>query len=163
MIALLSFALFITLPDSTMEAETVAQAQSALLAYIQPFDSTPDAGRWPLAWADLNGDGLKDAVALSNDADWCGSGGCTLLILEAIPEVDQEELGPFRVAAEVSMVDAPVVWLGSRANGWHDLGVTDEEGRTIRLSFDGETYPFSPADGTKARVNAGRVLFAGTE
>lgn len=163
MIALLSLALLVATPDSTLDAATVEQAQLALLAYIEPHDATADATRWRLAWADLNGDGLKDAVAFSQDKDWCGTGGCTLLVLEAIPEEDQEELGPFAVAAEIAMVDGPVRVLEKISFGWADLLVTNEEGQSIRLAFDGETYPLSPADGVAETVNSGTVLFAASE
>lgn len=160
MIALLSFALLAATPDSTVDASTAAAAQQTLLHYVSPFDETADASLWSFAWADLNGDGLKDALAFSRDEDWCGSSGCTLLVLEAIPKEDQEELGPFHVAAEVAVVAGPVRLLDSRHHGWADLSVVDEDGRTVRLAFDGESYPFSPVSGTASPSEAGTVLFA---
>lgn len=162
MIALLSFVLLAAAPDSTVDAPTAAAAQQTLLHYVSPFDATADASLWSFAWADLNGDGLKDAVAFSRDEDWCGSSGCTLLVLEAVPKEDQEELGPFHVAAEVAVVAGPVQLLASRHHGWADLSVVDEVGRTVRLAFDGESYPFSPAAGTASPSEEGTVLFSAT-
>lgn len=34
------------------------------------------------AWRDLNGDQIKDAVVLLQGKEWCGSGGCTMLIYQ---------------------------------------------------------------------------------
>ncbi|MEM1054678.1 MAG: hypothetical protein AAGI52_04060 [Bacteroidota bacterium] len=103
-------------------------------------------------------------MAFSRDADWCSTGGCTLVVLEAIPDKDQDELGPFVVAAEVARVDGTVRMLDKTTHGWADLAVTDEEGQSVRLAFTGETYPFSPTGGTAddtVTVNSGQVLFAG--
>lgn len=158
MIALLSLFLFAAAPDST-EAQVV-NAREALLHYVAPHDATANAEGWRFAWADLNGDKLKDAIAFSTDKDWCSADGCTILVLEAVPAEDQEELGPFTVAAEISGVDAPVQMLASRSNGWCDLSVIDSQGRTVRLAFDGESYPFSSASAPATASPADVVLFA---
>ncbi|MEL6616365.1 MAG: hypothetical protein AAFQ43_11535, partial [Bacteroidota bacterium] len=162
MVALLSFALLAAAPsDSTDQA--AALVRQAVTHYVAPFDPTPEANLWQIAWADINHDGLEDALVLSGDPDWCGSGGCALLVLEAIAEFDQEELGAYVVAAEIEMVSGPVELSASRTTGWRDLLIQDEEGQTRRLQFDGETYPFSPADGIASDGETGALLFAAAE
>lgn len=160
MIALFSLLLLTASPDSTVDARTVSQAQQVLLAYIAPHDETASVSGWRLGWMDLNGDKIKDAVAYSDDLDWCGAGGCTLLVLEALPPEDQEE-GPFLVAAEIAMTGAPIYALESQSQGWRDLLVQNEKGQSVRLSFDGETYPFSSAGGTATASPAGVLLISG--
>ncbi|OZC04253.1 hypothetical protein [Rubricoccus marinus] len=147
MIALLSLLLFASAPaDSTESAD--ALVRHTVAAYIAPHDPTPDPGLWQIAWGDLNADGLQDALVFAGDAEWCDANGCTLLVIEAVPAFDQEELGAYIVAAEVEMVKLPVHISGRTTEGWHDLLVRSHEGESVRLQFDGETYPFSSIDGT---------------
>jgi len=35
---------------------------------------------------DLNGDGIKDAIVLTQDPRWCGTGGCVMLIFRGNKE-----------------------------------------------------------------------------
>lgn len=167
MLALLSLALLAAAPldaadpDSTDRA--AALVRQVVTNYVAPLDPTPEAHRWQIAWADVNNDGLEDAIVLAGDPDWCGSGGCALLVLEAIAEFDQGELGPYVVAAEIDMVNGPIRLSAERNVGWYDLLVQSEEGETRRLQFDGETYPFSPADGIASGDERGTVLFAAAD
>lgn len=162
MLALLSFALLAAAPPDSSES-AAALVRQVVVNYVAPHDSTPEADRWQIAWADVNHDGLEDALVLAGDPDWCGSGGCALLVLEAIAEYDQEELGPYVVAAEIDMVNGPVRLSAERTEGWSDLLVQSEDGETRRLRFDGETYPYSPADGVASGDEAGASLFATAE
>ena len=134
--------------------------------YVAPHDPTASASLWRLAWADVNSDGLLDALAYSVDPEWCGSGGCTLLVIEAMPEFDQEEMGPYMIAAEIERVSEPVRVASQRTSGWCDLVVRSEGGHGVRLQFDGETYPFSPADGVRTEgtgSDSGAILFSVAE
>jgi hypothetical protein len=162
MLALLSLALLAAVPADSTESAT-ALVRKTVTHYIAPFDATPEAGLWRIAWADLNHDGLEDALVLAGDPDWCNARGCTLLIVEAVPEEDQEEWGLYTVAAEVRAVNAPIQLGKTHTGRWTDLLVQSEDGATWRLQFNGETYPFSPTDGTAADGEAGALMFAADE
>lgn len=162
MLTLLPFlvALLVSPADTTDERQV--QLDAAIRAYVRPFDRTWDPGSARVAWVDLNGDRLDDALVLVEDPDWCGSGGCTLLIFEQMNEADAEEMGAFRPAAEINLVHGPVHVSRGRANQWRDILVRDQDGRLRTLRFNGETYPFSPAEGRRLRGRASGVttLFA---
>ncbi len=76
--------------------------------------------------------------------NWCGSGGCNLLILR--PGVaGWEQVG------NVSRVSNPVRLLASSTNGLPDIGVTVSGGGgpaayEAKVSFDGTSYPRFPSD-----------------
>lgn len=145
--------------DTTDERRVLLDA--ALRAYVQPFDRSWDPEAVRVAWVDLNGDRREDAVVYVEDADWCGSGGCTLLVFEAMSETEVAEMGVFRPAAEVSHVRGPVLVSRRRTNQWRDLVVRDVQNRLRALRFTGESYPFSPAEGERLRRRtAGATLFA---
>lgn len=76
--------------------------------------------------------------------NWCGTGGCNLLILRP-GATGWEQVG------NVSRVSNPVRLLSTSTNGLPDIGVTVSGGGgppayEAKLSFDGRTYPRFPSD-----------------
>lgn len=134
----------------------------AVRAYVQPFDGTWSMASARVAWIDLNGDGLDDAIVYVEDPDWCGSGGCTVLVFERMNSADAVEMGTFRPAAEVALVQTPIYVSQRRTNQWRDLIVRDERGDVRAIRFTGETYPHSPAEGERLRrrTSGATALFA---
>ena len=135
----------------------------AILRYVLPFTTAPDDTSWKTRWTDLNGDDNDDALVYVSGPDWCGSGGCTLLVFESITGPDAEVLGPYRPAAEVSLVTGPILVAGAPLDSWRDLIVTVDGGTHSILRFDGETYPGSPGAGIAvSELPQGDLLFAGS-
>ena len=78
------------------------------------------------------------------DMNFCGSGGCNLLILRPVA-------GSWDQVGNVSRVSNPVRVLTTSTNGLPDIGVTVSGGGgppayEAKLSFDGSTYPRFPSD-----------------
>jgi len=76
--------------------------------------------------------------------NWCGSGGCNLLILRPAA-AGWEKVG------NVSRVSNPVRVLTTSTNGLPDIGVTVSGGGgppayEAKVSFDGRSYPRFPSD-----------------
>lgn len=139
----------------------VAQLMQSVHSYTDPFDGPAEDVQLRTEWADLTGDGVQDALVYLDSPTWCGSGGCTVLVFEGVVGEDADELGPFRIAAEISMMHGPVTVATTSHDGWKDLIVVKESGQSVALRFDGETYPQSPGAGVDvASVDAGVVLFA---
>ena len=105
---------------------------------------------------------VVDIVYVSGQR-WCGSGGCTLLILEPTEST-------FKVLGRVTIVQLPVRLLPSTNNGHPDIGVSVrgggiQEGYEAVLSFNGERYPRNPSlpPARKATRIQGKVIIANTE
>ena len=147
----LALALLVILiaPADTTRKDAAIRAKAAANAYLTPHQEPEDDVTLFVEWADLNVDGLDDALVLVEGVAWCGSGGCTLLVLEAMNEADTEEEGPYRVAAEISLVHPPVAVDAHQSHAWRDLVFDPHTDRPSVLHFTGETYPYSPADGVK--------------
>ena len=74
--------------------------------------------------------------------NFCGSGGCTLLIIE-------HQHGHYRVINKVTVVKLPIWLLSSSTNGRPDIGVWVQgggilDGYEALLAFDGKAYPSNP-------------------
>jgi hypothetical protein len=94
---------------------------------------------------------------------WCGSGGCTLLVLEPTES-------SFNVLGRVTIVQLPVRLLSSMQNGHPDIGVTVQGGGVLAgyeavLSFNGKSYPRNPSlpPARKATAVQGKVIIANTQ
>lgn len=160
--------LLLSLPSAELPADSLSADSASRRAladaverYVGPLDPDWDGSGWRVEWAHLNGDRRLDALVYLDGPAWCGSGGCTVLVMEAVPEEDADELGRFVPAAEISLMHGPVTIAPTASHGWHDLVVEDGQGQWRRLRFDGETYPFSPGDGDtlEAAPVGGTVLF----
>jgi|SRR5208283_1249961 len=126
-----------------------------------PSDSENGLTRYVSALVDLRDDGKREAIIYITDADWCGSGGCTTLVLEP-------ENSSYRIITEMTIVRLPIRVLKTKTNGWHDLGVWVQgggiqPGYEAWLSFDGQTYPTNPSmapDPPSKKRAPGKVVIA---
>ena len=92
--------------------------------------------------ADLNGVGLKESFIYVTDPDYCGSGGCSLVVLS--PRGNS-----YAVVMRTTVTNLPITVLRTAAYGWLDVGVTVEGAGIIRpyvarLRFNGHRYPSNP-------------------
>ncbi len=158
--AFLATALLVASPDTT--ARPLAMLTASVQTYLAPFTEEGEEPTLAVEWIDLTGDGIEDALVTVESPSWCGSGGCTLLVLEAMSGEHAEEFGPFRVAAEIAYTNGEVTVLRESSHGWRDL-VVSNDGEWAVLQFDGETYPTSPADALamSGSLPEGDLLFAG--
>ncbi len=83
---------------------------------------------------DLNEDNKKELLVAQNGPYFCGSGGCTVLLLS--PEGNP--------ITTFTVTRTPIIVLRDRSNGWNDL-LLQSKGKYHRLKFDGKKYPSNPS------------------
>lgn len=99
--------------------------------------------RYSAGFADLRDDGIREPIVYLSGDGWCGTGGCTVLILDP----DDHS---FRLVTKVTVSRPPIRVLPTKSNGWHDIGIRIKGGGVqtsyeSELSFDGKTYPRNPS------------------
>jgi hypothetical protein len=99
--------------------------------------------RYAAAFTSLSNHGRPEVVVRLSEGGWCGSGGCTTLVL-----ADEGET--FKVVSKITITQLPIRVLDSTSHGWRDLGVTVSGGGVQKpyeatLSYDGRTYPANPS------------------
>ena len=122
-------------------------AEDSLKRFLQDYAKENQADddkttRYIHTFVDLNGDGKDEAIVYLVGRDWCGSGGCTALILAS-------EASSYKVVTELTVTQLPVRILTGTSNGWRNLGVWVQgggiqPGYEAELLFDGKTYPENP-------------------
>lgn len=114
-------------------SKAAEQLQQAVHSYTQ------DQATYLKAFDDLNGDGVDDAVVLLQGPDWCGSGGCTMLIFRGL---DQQE---FQLVNKVTVAGPQIYVLSATSQGWKNLAVYSKGNGTVVLKFNGQAYPSNPS------------------
>lgn len=76
LVALISFAILIFAAAQSKNS----QDDASVHRFLQSFDNGLKE-KYVVAFTDLNGDGKPEAVVHLVSNDWCGSGGCTTLVL----------------------------------------------------------------------------------
>ena len=143
----------------TLSAAVTAHASSkpsdAVAAFIH---RTLDVASYKRADADLNGDGRSEAFLYITDPSYCGSGGCTLVVLSP-------QGRSYRIVLQSTMTQLPIRLLPASTRGWRDIGVTVAGGGitqayVARLRFNGRRYPANPTvpPAIPLRRPSGRLL-----
>lgn len=120
------------------------QVDQAVRQYLKQTNN-PAAGthyRW-LTY-DLNGDGQPE---LLTQLDWCGSGGCTLLIFE-------KRAQQWHINSRVTLVRTPLTLGTQQHQGWQDLilnvGGGGAQAADHVLRYNGKRYPLNPSTAPQA-------------
>lgn len=135
-------------------------AKRSLRVFLTGFDRDLK-DRYTAAFVDLNGDGKPEAIVYLTSNDWCGSGGCTTLIL--VRDGDS-----WRLLTQVTITRLPIRVLTSKSSGWRSIGVWVQgggiqSGYEAELRFDGKTYPTNPSAAPAPRLTGkadGETLIA---
>ncbi|MBG9376908.1 hypothetical protein I5907_11715 [Panacibacter sp. DH6] len=83
---------------------------------------------------DLNNDNKKEIFVGLTGPYFCGSGGCSIELLNA----DGTVINSFTVT------DYPVIVAGTATNGWQDL-ILESNGKYHLIKFNGKSYPANPS------------------
>ena len=118
------------------------QTRQSLRRFLQTFDNELN-DRFVAALTDLNDDGTAEAIVHLTSNHWCGSGGCTTLILA-------RDADSWKLLTRITITRPPIRVLKRRSNGWHSIGLWVQgggiqPGYEAELRFDGKTYPPNPS------------------
>ncbi|OCH53688.1 hypothetical protein [Vibrio sp. ZF57] len=115
------------------------KVDQAIREYFKIKNSSPDDTKYRWLTYDLNGDGKEELFA---QLDWCGSGGCTLLIFE-------NHQDNWRFNSRVTLVKGDIRLGKSQNHGWQDLIFNVSGGGATpakhTLSYSGVSYPLNPS------------------
>lgn len=129
-------------------------APANLTSAIQAYVKKPARPEFDYALADLNGDGSVDAVVLLKGSAWCGSGGCTLLILKGKQD-------GFEFISKSTITSEPIRISPEKSHGWRTLIVYTGGVGDVVMRFNGTKYPLNPSvqpKATKAQVKAAEIV-----
>lgn len=103
----------------------------------------PDDRKFQFYRIDLNGDGNQEIFVRFTGSYFCGSGGCTFLLLDKYGEI----------ITKFTVTRAPIFVETNKVNGWSVLLVKDA-GVFKELVFENGSYPSNPSVLPKAPYDA---------
>jgi len=140
------------------KARTIVEPSDEVAAFVRRILNVSSYKR---ADADLNGDGRSETFIYVTDQSYCGTGGCTLLVLSP-------QKRSYRVVLRSTVTQLPIRLLPTSTHGWHDIGVKVAGGGidppyVARLRFDGRRYPSNPTipPAVPLKQPSGKVLIRG--
>ncbi len=134
------------LPSALAEAPPAAMKpdaaiESAILRTAPDYTREivgDERARYAYERVDLNGDGREELLVYLMGSFFCGSGGCSMLILREAPE------GGYLLVNDYSITQLPVIVSPGKSNGWNDIWRMESGGGAeasyVRHSFDGRRY-----------------------
>ena len=150
----LSWVLLILLLAPTLRAQ---DAPPGLIAAVQAYVAkNGDHERPPFRYAftDLDHDGRADAIVLLLGGNWCGSGGCNMLVFRAAAN-------GFTLVSASTITNEPIRVSPEKSHGWRTLIVFAKGKGNVLMRFDGRRYPLNPSaqpKATAAQVSAALVV-----
>jgi hypothetical protein len=108
------------------------------LSFLEPKDR-----KFQFYKIDLNNDGNEEIFVRFMSSYFCGSGGCTFLLLDKYGEV----------ITKFTVTRAPIFVESTKVNGWSVLLVKDA-GVLKELTFENGSYPSNPSVLPKAPYDA---------
>ena len=136
----------LALAAPTEEYVPVDPSDRVLTGAIEKYLSAakgPKNSQYEYVRADLNGDGLREALVMFNlpHSYWCGWSGCTMAVFQAGDN-------SFTMVSRTERIRGPIVMSATQTNGWNDIGVrisgTAYADKNVLLRYDGARYPETP-------------------
>jgi uncharacterized protein YecT (DUF1311 family) len=126
---------------AALQAQDTQRLQDAVKAHVGPADDKPPMFRH--AFTDLDGDGVLDAVVLMSGSEWCGSGGCNMLVFRGTK-------AGFTFLCSSTVTSEPIRVSTEKSFGWKTLIVSSRGKGDVLMPFDGKRYPSNPSLQPKA-------------
>ena len=131
-------------------------ASPGLTAAVQRYAEKRDEhdALFKHALADLNGDGRDDAIVLLLGSNWCGSGGCNMLIFRGTRT-------GFVFISGSTITNEPIRVARERARGWRSLIVYSKSKGDVLMRFNGSRYPLNPSiqpEATPGQLSDARIV-----
>lgn len=137
-------------PPTQRVRQPTPKQQESLVLFLRHYEGggphTASEAEWPTrysaAFVDLSGDGDREVIVYLMGGSWCGSGGCTTLVLAPHGR-------SYRIVTTITITWPPILVLVNKSHGWHDIAVRVEgggiqPGYEAVLRFNGRTYPSNP-------------------
>ncbi|MCF7484064.1 hypothetical protein L3V31_20435 [Vibrio sp. J1-1] len=125
-------------------ADFNSKVDAAVRNYFFINQTNPSNNQYRWLTYDLNGDGNEELLV---QLDWCGSGGCTLLVFES----HQSE---WRFNSRITLVQSPIMLGQQTSHGWRDLIFNVSGGGATPaqhiMQYTGVSYPINPSMAPKA-------------
>ncbi|MGR5213138.1 COG3650 family protein [Vibrio rotiferianus] len=144
--------------DVPSSADFNSEVDAAVRNYFFIHQTNPSNNQYRWLTYDLNSDGDEELLV---QLDWCGSGGCTLLVFE-------NHKKEWRFNSRMTLVHSPIMLGHQTSHGWRDLIFNVSGGGATPnqhvMQYTGVSYPINPSlapTASKEQVSGVRLFSDG--
>jgi hypothetical protein len=136
---------FLILFSIGISAQTKSVPNSIITYLKTNYPDTPETSRHFIYNAiDLNGDNKDEYLVGLIGGDWCGSGGCTMLLFT----------NAMKLNTRMTVVEFPV-YIGAPGGkevtkGYSNIYIENRNGSVVKIAWNGKKYPTNPSIAPKA-------------
>jgi hypothetical protein len=139
----------------TLAGPALSAAPPELEVAVAKWAAPKSVPRYQYSLIDLNDDGKLDAIAFISDQNYCGAGGCWMVVLRGTSH-------GYEVVSATMLAQKPIFVLKEVQFGWHSLAVAlggfgREPGLAV-MRFDGMVYPSNAKLQNRIQLSAGMSL-----
>jgi len=154
---ILSFLFFFT----TINCFSQSSAINKIKTYLKTNypDASETSHNFIYNAVDLNDDGKEEYLVGLIGGDWCGSGGCTLLVFT----------NSIKLNTKMTVVEYPI-YVGAPGGkevtkGYSNIYIQNRDGSVAKMAWNGKKYPTNPSMATKVdkKVLKGKFQFLNLE
>ena len=116
-------------------------APNSIIAYLKAnyADASETSRHFIYNSIDLNDDGKDEYLVGLIGGDWCGSGGCTLLLFT----------NDIKLNTRMTVVEYPV-YVGAPGGkevtkGFSNIYIQNRDGSVVKMAWNGKKYPTNPS------------------
>ncbi len=152
-LGLLRVLLFLPLAPALRAQEAPPGLVEVVQAYVEK-KGNHERPQFRYGLTDLDGDRRADAIVLLLGGNWCGSGGCNMLVFRAVAN-------GFTLVSASTITNEPIRVSPEKSHGWRTLIVFAKGKGDVLMPFDGTRYPLNPSvqrKATPAQVSAAQVV-----
>jgi hypothetical protein len=121
----------------------ISKSNASIPGFLKQHLSGSEAETTRYSYAPVRlSDNGREVIVFLTGWGWCGTGGCTVLLLE-------QSGSSYKLIGKIPAVHLPVKVLPTKTNGWHDITIWEQggginPGYTAILKFNGKRYSHSP-------------------
>ncbi len=124
-----------------------------VLTALKKFDDLLKEDGYDAKLVALKEDGKCEnpVVFLNGLSGYCGSGGCTLLVLDCIDD-------GYKVMGKTTVSNRPISLSATSTKGYKDIKVRVKNEGIVALKYDGKAYTSNASNASKAKVDPSDIM-----
>jgi hypothetical protein len=120
---------------ATENNKTKHRINNFLIEYFE-LDTSDTNSSFSFVSVDLNQDSKKEYLVALYGMNFCGSGGCTMLILN----------NNFTLNSYITLLQLPIyISVNNFSAGWKDIYIPKRDGKFALMQSNGNSYPLNPS------------------
>lgn len=139
--------------DETMVKEPNETTAVKILSALKKFDDFVKVDGYSVKLVSLKkNDACENPIVFLNGlSGYCGSAGCTLLVLDCAED-------GYNVMGKTTVSNRPVSLSTSSTNGYRDIKVRVRDKGIVALKHDGKAYTSNASNASKAKVDTSDIM-----